>query len=378
MRQVSVHTLALAALVVLATIRPLTAGIEDASGVNVEACASDPKRLGLSRIVEIDTSGGVNIGGEQPGHTQFLKDGEVVLTFDDGPIKAYTRAVLKALADHCTKATFFMVGRMAVSDPEMVREVAAGGHTIGSHTWSHRNLRPTVLLRARQEIESAISAISKINGAPIAPLFRFPYLNANQQVEDYLKTRNIGTVWIDLDSKDYRTRDPRVVEQRIISQLVTLKKGIILMHDIQPSTAKMLPSLLNELRDRGFKVVHMVPKTRVKTIASFDAAAEQAIAAKTAARIANPMATHSMVWTMAPTPVPAAGTDAASTTAGPPAKQEGSTGAKKISTKPSIDEGMPGSDSQPPKTAAPTSSRAKKAAKPKDEDVPFQLNVFSD
>lgn len=362
---------------VLAAIRPVAAEIEDASRVNVDQCASDPKRLGLSRIVEIDTTGGVSIGGDQPGRTQFLKDGEVVLTFDDGPIKAYTRAVLKALADHCTKATFFMVGRMAVADPEMVREVAAAGHTIGSHTWSHKNLRPTVLLRARQEIESAISVVSKINGAAIAPLFRFPYLSANRQVEDYLKTRNIGTVWIDLDSKDYRTRDPRAVEQRIISQLVTLKKGIILMHDIQPSTAKMLPGLLNELRDRGFKVVHMVAKAPVQTIASFDAAAEKAIAAKAAARAANPMATHSMVWTMAPTPAPAAASDAASPEAVPTAKQKGSTGAKKISTKPSIDEGAPQSNPQPPKTATSATGKARKTAKPKDEDVPWQMNVLS-
>jgi peptidoglycan/xylan/chitin deacetylase (PgdA/CDA1 family) len=376
MRQVSIHTLAIAAFMVLAALRPVAAEIEDASRVRVDQCASDPQRLGLSRIVEIDTTGGVAIGGDKPGHTDFLKDGEVVLTFDDGPIKAYTRAVLKALADHCTKATFFMVGRMAVADPEMVHEVAAGGHTIGSHTWSHKNLRPTVLVRAREDIETAISAISKINGAAIAPLFRFPYLNANRQTEDYLKTRNIGTVWIDLDSKDYRTRDPRAVEQRIISQLVTLKKGIILMHDIQPSTAKMLPALLNDLRDRGFKVVHMVAKAPVQTIASFDAAAEKVIAAKAAARAANPMATHSMVWTMAPTPTPAAGTDAASP-AVPTAKLEGSTGAKKVSTKPSVDDGASESGPQAPKTATSATSKAKKAAKPKDEDVLWQMNLLS-
>ncbi len=375
MRQVSVHTLAVATFMVLAAPHPVAAEVEDASHANVDQCASDPQRLGLSRIVEIDTAGGVSIGGDQPGRTNFLKDGEVVLTFDDGPIKAYTRAVLKALDDHCTKATFFMVGRMAVADPEIVREVAAAGHTIGSHTWSHRNLRPTVLIRAREEIETAISAISKINGAAIAPLFRFPYLNANRQTEDYLKTRNIGTVWIDLDSKDYRTRDPRAVEQRIISQLVTLKKGIILMHDIQPSTAKMLPGLLNELRDRGFKVVHMVAKAPVQTITSFDAAAEKVIAAKAAARAANPMATHSMVWTMAPTPVPAAGTDAASP-AVPTAKQQGSTNAKKVSTKPSINEATPQPNLQPPNMAASAAGKAKKSAEPK-EDVPWQMNPFS-
>jgi peptidoglycan/xylan/chitin deacetylase (PgdA/CDA1 family) len=321
MRQISIPTFALAALAIFATLHPLNAEVNNQAETDVEACASDPGRLGLSRIVEIDTQGGAVIGGSQPGSTHFLNPGEVVLTFDDGPIKAYTRAVLKALAEQCTKATFFMVGRMAVADPEMVREVAKAGHTIGSHTWSHKNLRPATLVSARREIESAISAISKAKGAPIAPLFRFPYLSSNKQIDAYLKSRNIGSVWIDLDSRDYRTRDPKAVEQRIISQLATLKKGIILMHDIQPATAKMLPSLLRELHDHGFKVVHMVPKAPVATIAAFDDAAEKAIAAKVAARSANPLAPRSMVWTMSPTPAPApaAASNAASAPGATPA-----------------------------------------------------------
>ena len=59
-------------------------------------------------------------GGLQYKADDLLKDGEVILTFDDGPLRRYTRRVLKALASHCTKGTFFMVGRMAVADPAMV------------------------------------------------------------------------------------------------------------------------------------------------------------------------------------------------------------------------------------------------------------------
>jgi peptidoglycan/xylan/chitin deacetylase (PgdA/CDA1 family) len=338
----------------------------------VDACASDPKRLGLSRVVEVDTAGGADIGGSQKGATHFLNDGEVVLTFDDGPMKADTRAILKALADQCTKATFFMVGRMALSDPDMVREVAAAGHTIGSHTWSHRNLRATSLSTARQEIESAISTVSKAKGTPIAPLFRFPYLSSSKPSDNYLKGRNIGAVWVDIDSKDYRTHDPQVAEQRILAQLATDKKGIILMHDIHPWTAAMLPDLLNKLRDRGFKVVHMVAKTPVETIASFDAAAEKALAAKTAARIANPIATHSMVWTMAPSPVPSPGADVVAVS---PATKKALAG--KVITKPSIAEGVPDGERRSTPTAKPASARFRKAAMHRDEDLPWKMNDFS-
>jgi hypothetical protein len=195
-----------------------------------------------------------------------------------------------------------MVGQMALADPQMVREVAAGGNTIGTHTWSHKNLRyvrPDVL---RQQLESAISTVSKANGTPIAPLFRFPYLSSSRAADAYLKSRNIGAVWVDIDSKDYLTRSPDVVKNRILSELAKQKKGIILMHDIHAWTAKMLPELLAALHEKGFKVVHMVPKAHVETIASYDAAADKAIAAKTAARDANPMASHSLVWSMTPPP----------------------------------------------------------------------------
>src|SRR6185312_4751685 len=141
MRQVSVFALALAALLTTGAISPLYAEIEPGGVVKADACASDPKLLGVSRVVEVDTAGGADIGGDRKNAQHFLNDGEVVLTFDDGPSRADTKAILKALADQCTKATFFMVGQMVLADPETVRAVAAAGHTIGTHTWSHKNLR---------------------------------------------------------------------------------------------------------------------------------------------------------------------------------------------------------------------------------------------
>jgi peptidoglycan-N-acetylglucosamine deacetylase len=367
MRHISIYLLALATLFGIAALRPAVAEIEAGSAVSVDACASDPKRLGLSRIVEIDTTGGAVVGGERADSSHFLNDGEVVLTFDDGPIKATTSEVLKALAEQCTKATFFMVGRMALVDPEMVREVSAAGHTIGSHTWSHRNLRASTLVSARQEIESAISVLSKARGTPIAPLFRFPYLSSNRQTEAYLKSRNIGAVWVDIDSKDYLTRNGATAEKRIMAQLAEKKKGIILMHDIHSWTAKMLPDLLKDLRDHGFKVVHLVPKAPVETIAAFDASAEKAVAAKAAAKAANPLANRSIVWTLSPAPVPAAGAEAS----GADAKQNASGRARRISTRPTIAESIAGSE-----MPVPVSSRVKRAVKAKAADDPPWPNAF--
>jgi ubiquinol-cytochrome c reductase iron-sulfur subunit len=155
MRYVSVYILAIASLVAFAMQNPLSAEIEPGAAVKPDACAGDTTKLGVSRTVEIETTGGVDVGGDKADAKQFLNDGEVVLTFDDGPMRSDTKPIIKALADQCTKATFFMVGQMALADPEMVKEVAAGGNTVGSHTWSHKNIRAISLDRAKQEIEAA-------------------------------------------------------------------------------------------------------------------------------------------------------------------------------------------------------------------------------
>src|SRR5215813_10144218 len=99
-----------------------------------------PATSGVARTVEIDTAGGPGFGFEHFKDLDFLKDHEVVLTFDDGPWPGNTPAVLKALADQCTKALFFPVGKHAVWHPEILKQVAAAGHTVGSHTWSHADL----------------------------------------------------------------------------------------------------------------------------------------------------------------------------------------------------------------------------------------------
>ena len=93
-----------------------------------EPCPGGDAALGVSRTVEIDTTGGPKFGAQYPGN-DFLQPGEIVLTFDDGPSRAKTPAILSALAAHCTKGTFLIVGRMALVEPELLREVAHAGRT---------------------------------------------------------------------------------------------------------------------------------------------------------------------------------------------------------------------------------------------------------
>lgn len=253
-------------------------------------CTAGAGAIGVSRVVEIDASTGPRFGRVQYRDFDFLEDGEIVLTFDDGPSRRHTPAILDALDAHCTRATFFTVGRMAVADPEMLQETAIRGHTIGTHTWSHKNLRSLSEEQARAEIELGLSAVQAALGAPVAPFFRFPYLSDPRPIQTLLQQRGFAIFSIDADSYDFRTSSGTTVQRNILNQLAQRKKGILLFHDIQPSTARGLKNLLDELKARGYRVVHVVPKAPATTLADFDEMAEQVLRKKRLAVSASPPA----------------------------------------------------------------------------------------
>lgn len=277
-------------------------------------CSAESGAIGVSRIVEIDASSGPRFGLAQYRENDFLADGEVVLTFDDGPSRRHTPSILDALDAHCTKATFFSVGRMAVTDPEMLQIVAMRGHTIGTHTWSHKKLRALSEAQAKAEIELGLSAVQAALGAPVAPFFRFPYLDDPKIIQSYLQQRGIAIFSIDVDSYDFRTPNGATVQRNILSQLAQKKKGILLFHDIQPSTAHALKDLLDELNARGYSVVHIVPKDSATTLADYDSLAEEALSKKRVAISRTPQTDRSVVW-------PLGGpSEATRSTARPPAR----------------------------------------------------------
>ena len=236
------------------------------------ACAN-PNALGIGRVVEIDTTGGPGFGFEHFKQLDFLADKEVVLTFDDGPWPVNTPAVLKALADECTTGIFFAVGKHATYHPDILRQVAAAGHTVGSHTWSHVNLNKKGMTeqQAKDEIEKGFSAVRFALGAAPSPFFRFPQLQHPPAMVTYLGTRDIAMFSTDLDSFDFKASTPDKIVETVMTKVNKLGKGIILMHDFQKHTGEALPTLLSRLKAGGFKVVQMKAKAPMQTIASYDA-----------------------------------------------------------------------------------------------------------
>jgi peptidoglycan/xylan/chitin deacetylase (PgdA/CDA1 family) len=338
----------------------------------VAAC-NNPGGLGTARTVTINPAGGPGYGSQQYKDNDFLAEGEIVLTFDDGPMPAYTKPIIEALEQHCSKATFFMVGRMALTYPELVKDIARRGHTIGTHTFTHANLGvrkmpkpqpgappsgsglfgsnlqsgwmsyggiqasvprvgsspgtgapkpgstgldsgekqqwitlpPMSAEKAQREIELGFSAVSRALGRPVAPFFRFPYLGHTQANLRYLGTRDMAVFSIDVDSVDYRARSSEEVISKTLKDLAYFKKGILLFHDIQAVTAQAIPRLLVELKQRGYRVVHLKPEGQLATIASMDAAVESEHRKRKDETAEKPLVQRTMTWPLQK-PVPTA------------------------------------------------------------------------
>jgi peptidoglycan/xylan/chitin deacetylase (PgdA/CDA1 family) len=245
-------------------------------------CPGNPSSLGVARVVEIDTTGGPGFGFEHFKAYDFLRDGEVVLTFDDGPWPGNTPAVLKALAEQCTKAVFFPIGKHAMWHPEILKQVAAAGHTIGSHTWSHADLSKLTPDQAKEEIEKGVSAVRVALGQPEASFFRFPALRHSPELLTYLSTRNIGIFSTDMDSFDFKMRKSEQVVDSVMSKLKKHGKGIILMHDFQHSTSQALPEILVQLKSNGYRIVQVKAKEPVQTLAEYDQQLEKELGGGTA------------------------------------------------------------------------------------------------
>ena len=203
------------------------------------------------------------IGSHDYGITLPLAPGEVVLTFDDGPRPPYTNHVLKALADECLQAVFFMVGRQAIAHPQMVWQIRAAGHTVGTHTQNHplHRMSPE---HAEREIDAGIVSVGAALGSPraLAPFFRFPGLFRSVEAERHLQARGLMSWSVDVDSYDWKPIGPTQMLAHTLARLEARRGGILLMHDVQPKTALMLPTLLAELKSRGYRIVHVVPASQ--------------------------------------------------------------------------------------------------------------------
>lgn len=265
----------------LASVMALAAG----GALAAESCPN-PDALGTSRVVTVDPKAMPFLGSLQYKQTIPLQKGEVILTFDDGPLPPYTTRVLDTLKAECVKATFFIVGTMARAHPALLQREVQEGHSIGTHSQTHPLIFPKLTQEAGlQEIQkgfaSTDAALAPI-GAHAGPFFRFPGLGRTKFYDAYLQQNGVAVFSVDLVADDWMHLKPDEVMKRALDRLEARGSGILLLHDIQPSTAVMLPTLLKELKARGFKVVHVEPATTTPVVLSPGKPALPASAATTA------------------------------------------------------------------------------------------------
>jgi peptidoglycan/xylan/chitin deacetylase (PgdA/CDA1 family) len=241
------------------------------------SCPGHPDALGTERVLTITPKEFQDIGSINYKQSLPLKDHEVVLTFDDGPIPPYTNSVLDTLAANCVKATYFLVGEMAQLRPYLVRRIYNEGHSIGTHSQHHPfAFQRLSMARVEREVDGGITSVDNALGDPraVSPFFRIPGFGRTKAIDHYLETKGLITWSADVDTDDWmRGTTPSILIKRTMKRLNARGRGIILMHDIHPDTALALPALLKELKKEGYHVVHVVaagerPKSLPEVVAT--------------------------------------------------------------------------------------------------------------
>ncbi|MFF3323054.1 polysaccharide deacetylase family protein [Streptomyces sp. NPDC002889] len=203
-----------------------------------------------------DARPGAGRGAKPPlpaaGTADCGKDKCIALTFDAGPGKDTPR-LLDILKEEKVPATFFLLGKNHVlKHPDTVRRMAAEGHEVANHTWSHRRLDQLKKDEIREELSLTQDAIADITGRK-PRLMRPPQGRINDDVTEVSKELGLSQVLWSATAKDFSTTDSALIKKRIIDQAG--RDGIILLHDIYDGTVPAVPGIIAELKKRGYTFV---------------------------------------------------------------------------------------------------------------------------
>jgi peptidoglycan/xylan/chitin deacetylase (PgdA/CDA1 family) len=187
-----------------------------------------------------------------------LKEGQVAITVDDGPFAGRTERLLDALKERQVRVTFFEVGERAAREPELSRREVAEGHTVGSHSMNHPNMKRITEGEAKRNILQGREAVKKASGVDTA-FFRFPYAARTEGLTEFVKEQGMASFLWNMDTLDWQAKDAQTVYHSAIRELDEHKGGIILFHDRKEGTIIALPHFIDELNRRGYQTVVFVP-----------------------------------------------------------------------------------------------------------------------
>ncbi len=235
---------------VLLVCAMVMAACSDAAPAKTASIVCDRTKLGVERTITVTA--------DTRSIEALLNDREVVLTFDDGPDPRRTPAVLDQLDRQCTKATFFLLGGQADRYPDMVREIASRGHSLGGHSWSHANLTTLTADAAQREVSTGMDTVNAAlaeTGAK-AIMFRFPFVATNADLSAGVRKMGLLEVGVTADGADWTRNAPDASVDLILEKLQSAGgKGIILLHDPFDKSDERVNLLLSRLKQDGYRIV---------------------------------------------------------------------------------------------------------------------------
>ena len=181
-------------------------------------------------------------------------DKVVALTFDASYDAEPLKAILAALEEAKAQGSFFLTGEFVRDFPEAVRAIKAAGYAIGNHSYSHPDFLTVSEQEARSQIRRTAAALTNLGVADPRPLFRFPYGSRNSSVLKLVASEGyLGYYWT-IDTLDWEEdRTPQQVHDTVLAKLQP--GAIVLMHVGSRQTAEILPQILADLKERGYKTV---------------------------------------------------------------------------------------------------------------------------
>jgi peptidoglycan/xylan/chitin deacetylase (PgdA/CDA1 family) len=187
---------------------------------------------------------------------------QIALTFDDGPDPATTPAILDVLRRYDIKATFFVVGARAEMHPDLIRRIASEGHTLGNHTYYHRDMTTLTPKEMSQELQDTQTAIDQALGYHRSRITLFrppcgaPYTAETDRLpafQEFMEKQKMYPVMWNVDSRDWALRGrPDLIVDNIV-QGTPQDGGVLLLHDTQPQTVEALPKIIHYYQTAHFK-----------------------------------------------------------------------------------------------------------------------------
>lgn len=188
-------------------------------------------------------------GEAQNSDTKMQEKKKVALTFDDGPDSEYTPMLLDGLAERNVKATFFVIGKQAEAQPEIMQRLVKEGHLIGNHTYNHVDIRHMTESSAEEEILKANEVIEKYTGEE--PCFlRPPFGSGSSSLEK--KIEMIPVLWT-IDTMDWACQNESKICTTVYREIQ--ENSIILMHDEYPTTVRAALRVIDKLQKEGYEFV---------------------------------------------------------------------------------------------------------------------------